>query len=202
MLGGKGFSAAAASSSRARPAPARAASAPLRRRRLRARRARLLFAFEESRARSCATCARSASTWSRWRKRACCRSTPRGPRSGPGAAPGAHVRAGARVQAVVVVVDPISNLAVDADDGGQADADAPDRLPEAKASRRSSPASPPTAAPIAERGRRVLADGHLAAAAQPGADGERTRTLHVLKSRGMRTPTRCASSCSPTMGST
>ena len=49
------------------------------------------------------------------------------------AASRSHVRRGARLRARVVVVDPISNLTMQADDvGPQADADAADRLPQAE----------------------------------------------------------------------
>jgi circadian clock protein KaiC len=70
----------------------------------------LYFAFEESEARSCATCAPSASTWSRGQEGPA--ALPRHPADAlrPGDAPGAMHKLVKEFQPRAVVIDPVTNL--------------------------------------------------------------------------------------------
>ena len=94
-----------------------------------------------------------------------------------------------RFKPALVVVDPISNLTLsDTDSVAQGDADAPDRLPQGRGHHRR------VHQPHRRRRDASLADTQLGISslmdtwlllANLEANGERTRTIQVLKSRGM-----------------
>ena len=204
----RAITAAAASSSRARRAPARPAS-----RRIsptppaaRGERVPVLRLRGVARARSSATCARSAWTCEPLdQDRACCASTPRGRRSTAWRCTWPPCTGWCdEFEPQVVVVDPISNLLAAGTTRRRAgDAAAPDRLPQgtgrsppssrtSRRRRRDAWSRPTSASPRSSTPGSCCATSSWAASATAGCTSS--------SRAAWRTPTRSASSCSPTDG--
>ncbi len=149
------------------------------------------------RTRSCATCARSASTSASGSRRACCTWSPPARRASAWRCTSATMlKLVDEFKPRIVIIDPISNFLAA---GTPRDVRSMlmrlvDFLKTRQITALFTSLTGAGHRGRAERGRHLLADGHLAAAARPRAGGERNRTLSSSSRAAWRTPIRCASS--------